>query len=508
MLENFWNNPVVRDWSGRNRSIGVLGFGMSGKTVLLTSLRNHLRSHNPDQFDLEGQRICELKDVTGPESGIWKSFPYEENRFRMAHDREWPSRTVDCSCQRLQFRMKNRRNQKSWMHYRLTLYDIPGERTPDVCFYENDYAQWSDWILEDLARFVSQQRQPQETVFVQSFLQQANTPSANATVEGLVRSYKLALIEICSAGKLDLVPSLFLLDEKGVRLSEKITRLSQTETNENVCEILPKQCSCGCPGKEFVPLGPAWREHYVRLGGASYLPDLSRISQFFTRMDTKDAILQAFVQGYEKYRREYVVPLFGTLINCDSLAVLIDIPSILQNGPHQLNATRNMVENTLKGLRPGDGTLRWLLTMGFQRKIERIAFVATQCDRFYHGDWETLRRMTEKLADDICNRMEGNVEHRSFYCAAVQSTDSSDDGTIRFQRKTGGTQTVPVWKIPPQWHGNFPTENDQLWCDFRENNAPAGEFRACKTSPSFPKDESTPPRQVGLDQIFRFLTQW
>ncbi|MDO4583033.1 MAG: YcjX family protein [Planctomycetia bacterium] len=486
MLEILVNNPLTRNFFGCNRSIGIVGMGMAGKTVFLTSLLDHLRNHHPQRyphrFDLGEKRISEWEILPFSVSGIWKPFPFEEFRARMANQHLWPQRTTDCSRIDLKFKFTplsqrwfSAEGERSWNDYYLTLYDIPGERTPDVVLYENDYASWSRQTLLSMRRYYHQyQENPNSLAEVRSFLNRMENPQADLSGEAIVRFYKRALIEMLENGCSNVTPSIFMVDDTGKRFREKAIHGCG---DENERENLVENCLCGVRGAEFAPLGENWRSHPV---------------------------FATFQRACQQYRKQYVYPLFGTLISCDALAFLVDIPTILKNGSRDLNMYREILGHLLRGLHPGDTTLSLLLTLGFQHRIGRIAFAATQCDRFHPDDRPVLQSMVQHLADPVCNQISQHYQYDFSTIAAVESARLID-GKMHCDTAQGEA-ALDYWRIPKEWKGDFP--NDAQSEAFISSCQSLGQIVPPRVRPRFSQNEATPPHQIRLDRLFRFLTRW
>lgn len=457
--------------------------GMAGKTVFLTSLLDHLRNHDPQRyphrFDLGGKRISELEFLPTPPSEIWKPFHFEEFRARMANQHQWPQRTTDCSRVDLKFKFTQMTDNwfssagnRSWTDYYLTLYDIPGERTPDVVLYENDYTAWSDKTLSSMKKYYYQQfrKNGSELVELKTFLDWMENPQRSEAM--LLPLYKRALIDMLENGCSNVTPSIFMVDETGKRFREKHL---EWRHQENYRDFLTEHCSTGVRGAEFAPLGEKWRSH---------------------------PLFHTFQQGYRQYRQEYVLPLFGTLISCDALAFLVDIPTILKNGPRDLNMYRDILTHLLQGLAPGESTLLQLLTLGFRHRIERIAFAATQCDRFHPDDRPVLQSMLQFLTDPVCNKI---PQHYQYQYATIASVESARlmDGKMRCNTPAGEA-ILDYWRIPETWKGDFPddAQSEAFLELYKKEKVPPN------VMPVFSQNEANPPCQIGLDRLFQFLTQW
>ena len=105
--------------------VGVVGLYNAGKTVLLTSLINHLQDHDPDRFPLgePGHVRPQVRPSLPPDPG-WAAFNYAGFRDALVHDGRWPEKTRD----RSQFACQFERSDWTFSDCLLKLYDLPGER--------------------------------------------------------------------------------------------------------------------------------------------------------------------------------------------------------------------------------------------------------------------------------------------------------------------------------------------------------------------------------------------
>src|SRR3954471_7205374 len=77
--------------------VGVVGLYNAGKTVLLTSLVNHLEHHDPDRFRLgTGDATVRKFELGRPDPG-WAHFNYAGFRDALVHHGKWPEKTRDRS---------------------------------------------------------------------------------------------------------------------------------------------------------------------------------------------------------------------------------------------------------------------------------------------------------------------------------------------------------------------------------------------------------------------------
>src|SRR5262245_15761372 len=183
--------------------IGVVGLYSAGKTVLLTSLINHLQDHDPDRFPL-GRPCTQIRGVTvkEPDRG-WTPFNDPGHRDALVNYGRWPSKTTD----RAQFVCQFERSDWTFSDCLLKLYDLPGERIADAGMLGRDFTGWSERMLN---LFVN------DTTYrtcSAPFLDAVKKPGV--TEEELLSTYRLALANLILHYKPLITPSTFLLDLKG-----------------------------------------------------------------------------------------------------------------------------------------------------------------------------------------------------------------------------------------------------------------------------------------------------
>lgn len=126
--------------------IGLFG---AGKTVLITSLINHLKQHNKDRFPLKRRgRELSIVELRRRQPMFGRPFNYEHHRSRMVNDR-WPDKTVQLEEYRAIYSRKG-----SGGRLDLSLLDIPGERLGDITIADhNSFEGWSNATLNAFDSF-------------------------------------------------------------------------------------------------------------------------------------------------------------------------------------------------------------------------------------------------------------------------------------------------------------------------------------------------------------------
>ena len=259
--------------------VGVVGLYSSGKTVLLTSLVNHLQDHDPDRFQL-GKPGAQLRRFTvkAPDSG-WSAFNYAGHRDALVNYGRWPSKTTD----RSQFVCQFERSDWTFSDCLLKLYDLPGERIADAAMLGRDFTAWSERML---GLFVN------DTTYrtcSAPFLDAIKKPGV--TEAELLATYRLALANLILNYKPLITPSTFLLDLKG------------QPARPAAPEVLAESRHCGIDAEnQFCPLPAA-----LRTG----------------------PLFESFAWRYGRYVDEVVVPTVAAFRSCTSLVVLVDVTMFL-----------------------------------------------------------------------------------------------------------------------------------------------------------------------------------
>lgn len=441
--------------------VGVVGLYSAGKTVLLTSLVNHLDHHDPDRFRLGKPGTSVRKFALLPPDPNWVAFNYAGYRDALVHNGRWPEKTRD----RAMLACRFTRTDWAISDCVLKLYDLPGERLADAAMLGRTYAQWSDHFLERVRNDTPSRE------CCEPFLQALTADALDEA--GLVGTYRLSLANLILSLKPFVSPSTFLLDTNGTLAQRK-----------SAGELAADRRS-GFDGAEFVPLP-------VELRAKS------------------PALTAEFAARFERYKVEVVQPFILALKSCTSLIVLVDVMMLLAGGVGMYDDNRQILKDLFDVLDPGENLLkaagRHLSNVFLPREwrprwITRVAFVVPKLDLVHPIDRDRtltlLRRMVGKMAD---NR--DGLVHRYFNLSAVVSTRQMPGGDderlmvgVPFRdadgRKVsrGEERRFSVSPVPDDWPADWP----------------AGRYAYPEVYPLIPARKDYPPDQINLDAVLDFV---
>lgn len=442
--------------------VGVVGLYSAGKTVLLTSLINHLADHDPDRFPFAGGTATVRKFAPLPPDSGWSQFNYAGFRDGLVHSGQWPRKTTDRSMYACGFERTDWRFSDAV----LKLYDLPGERLADAAMLSRDFAGWSDHLL---ARLHSDT--PYRTASVE-FLDAVG--GATATETDILRTYRLALARLILAFKPLISPSTFLLDTAG--------GLAKPATPEALSE--GRVCGLSADS-QFAPLPPEVRA-------------------------ANPALAATFAVRYDRYKAEVAVPFLDGLRSCHSLIVLVDVTMLLAGGVGMYDDNRQIVRDLFEVLRPGESAVQSLgrnlsyLLLPRQLRpawVNRVAFVAPKLDLVHPTDRDRvshlLKRMVGKLAADRDGLKAGYFNASAAVSTRVMPLTGEErwlvgvpyrgaDGA-RIHR--GDERRFAVSAVPEDWPADWP----------------AGKFAFPEVYPTVPPRKDCPPQQINMEKVFDFV---
>ncbi len=419
--------------------------------MFLTSLLSHLA-----EFGQGGFHIGKGADITGfrrlPDRGSWPApFLFSNHRQDLARGR-WPEKTTDCSQYVCQFQ----RSDWKLFSQKMTFFDFPGERVADAAIAAfSSFADWSEHILAHFARHHDYARA------ARSYLEQVQQDSISR--DTLLTSYRETLARLILAYKPLISPSTFLLDRKGRAASPGSAR-----------EIAQARVSGLSRASQFAPL-PA-------------------------RLRRKNpGLVQEMASAYTRYRKEVALPVFERISRTGTLVVLVDIPSLLAGGVGRYNDNRQILIDLFEMLRPGSSIGSQLLKhlRFWEKSLDRVAFVAAKADLVHPMDIENKRLVSLlKLLADRARRMLPGIEHEWFVCSACRSTFPVQGvrrlkGRLVYNNPEKEFREFDVPELPPAW--------PETW--------KPGEFPFYRVYPDAPENHLIPPRHLGLDRIFEFISR-
>jgi predicted YcjX-like family ATPase len=446
--------------------VGVVGLYNSGKTVLLTSLVNHLQDHDPDRFPLGSNQTRIRKFTVLPPDPGWAAFNYPGHRDALVSAGRWPAKTTD----RAQFACRFERSDWTWSDCLLKLYDLPGERVADAGMVGRDFTGWSERML---ALFVNDAGYRACTA---PFLDAVKKPGV--TAEELLRAYKLALAYLILHFKPLISPSTFLLDTHG--------SAARPDTPENLAAARV----CGeDAASEFCPL-PA----DLRTPGSE--------------------LFETFSARYRRYVERVVEPTVLAFKSCTALVVLVDVTTLLAGGVGMYDDNRQIVRDLFDVLSPGENRIFGPLARGLSTLllphqwrpgwITRVAFAAPKMDLVHPADRDRLLGLLKRMAERYAADRDG-LKYDFFNLSAVVSTKALPPaaggprvlvgtplrGADGKKVPPGPDQRFTVGELPDDW----PTE----W--------PPGRYTFPEVYPRMPARKDYPPDQVNVDRLASFVIE-
>lgn len=446
--------------------VGVVGLYNTGKTVLLTSLINHLQDHDPDRFPL-GSKNTQIRKfrVLSPNRD-WAAFNYTGYRDALVNAGRWPAKTTD----RSQFVCQFERTDWRLSDCVLKLYDLPGERIADAGMLGRDFSSWSEKML---SLFVNDTGyRTCSTPFLDT-IAKAGTSAAE-----LLHTYKLALANLILNFKPLISPSTFLLDIKG--------QPARPDSPEN---LSASRYSGLDAATEFCPLPASLR-------------------------NPGSDLYEQFVARYNRYVEQVVVPTILAFKSCTALVMLIDITMLLAGGVGMYDDNRQIIRDLFDVLSPGENTLFGPLLRGLSKVllpyqwrpgwITRVAFAAPKMDLVHPADRDRMLMLTRRMVERYAADRDG-LKYDFFNLAAVVSTKAlplTDQGPRVMvgvplrgpdgkKIPPGPEQRFTVSALPDDW----PLE----W--------PAGRYTFPEVYPRMPARKDYPPEQVNVDRLASFVIE-
>lgn len=440
--------------------VAVIGIYRSGKTAFITSFINHVMHHDSAQLKI-GDPKGSVKIVFGEEFPVengFARFPY--GKFRIESNGKWPLKTKDvyqysCSFYRSDWRMTKGQ---------LDIIDFPGERLADIAMVKRSYAEWSDWLFNK----VFQDKQYRD--IAQTFLAECDRDVLDE--KGITLVYRQFLADLFKSYRPVITPSTFLLqhgDSKemaGKFFGVKVDRGDISSSFSGLSE-----------DEQFVPLPAKARKNNI---------DLEK----------------RFASHYSNYRDKVAIPLTKILFDCNELAILVDVTTLLAANTGMYNGNRELLNQFFQILSPGDSLFgmgmdwfRILASGGHWRKSgsSQVAIIATKSDKVHVDERDKLKDLVKEMTIGLIEKNEYNssrLDYKYFACSAIKSTWIGKNG--RLQGRLLGEEDkseYDVSKVPENWPGKWEE----------------GDFNYPDVAPEFPEIETKAPDHLAMDDVIEFL---
>jgi predicted YcjX-like family ATPase len=346
-----WGDQLVELGSrlrDRHVRLAVTGLSRAGKTVFTASLIHFLRHlRHEGQGALLGIESIEGVEVQGSPSLDAPLFPYDVVIDRLGGtDPQWPEGTRSVSEIRVAIRYRPR--QTLLTRGERTLYvdivDYPGEWLLDLPLLDVGFAEWSRDMLALCSTEPRRARARDWLRFIEGLdLRSGPEPSVLREGAQLYREF----LRACRTE----TPSLQLLQPGRF--------------------LMPGDLE-GAPMLEFFPF-PAT------------VPGEGEPSALWTELERR----------FEAYKR-YVVRQFYErhFVHFDRQIVLVDLLSVLEEGPAAYEDTRRAVAAILEHFQYGQGA--WWARL-FSPRIDRLLFAVTKADRVSRSQSPLLRELLARM---------------------------------------------------------------------------------------------------------------
>ena len=320
--------PVLR--------LGVTGLSRAGKTVFITGLVANLveRGRMPQLKAAAAGRIEAVYLQPQPDLTLPR-FAYEDHLAALTgDDPRWPQSTRAISELRLSFRVRQAGFLGGLAGPRVVHVDIvdyPGEWLLDLGLLDKSYAEWSEAVLDRIAR----RREAAEFMAV-ARAEDGALRFDDGRAQALAARFTEYLLAARAVGFSDCTPGRFLLP--GELAGSPVLTFAP----------LPKPATTG--------RGSLWRE---------------------------------MARRFEGYKAKVVQPFFRDhFARVDRQIVLMDVLGAIHQGPQAVEDLRRTMADVLAAFRPGRNG--WLSGLFAGKRVERILFAATKADHLHHSQHAAL----------------------------------------------------------------------------------------------------------------------
>lgn len=383
-----FQEPVVR--------LGVTGLSRAGKTVFITALVANLleRGRMPQLKAANAGRIQAVYLQPQPDMTLPR-FAYEDHLAALTGDTpHWPVSTRSVSELRLSFLVQPAGflgGLTGPRRLHLDIVDYPGEWLSDLSLLDKTYAEWSEAVLDRLAKDPS----------AAEYLAMARAEDGalrldEPRAQSLARVYTDWLMSARRSGRADCTPGRFLL---------------------------PGDLA-GSPVLTFAPLP---------------LPSVTPRGCLWREMDRR----------FEAYKARVIKPFFRDHFSrIDRQIVLADVLGAIHQGPRAVEDLRQTLTGVLGAFRPGRNG--WLSGVLAGKRVEKILFAATKADHLHHSQHPALTAITEALLRDARARADfAGAETSALALSSFRATveeeierDGVRHGAVRGRLEATGKQAV------------------------------------------------------------------
>jgi predicted YcjX-like family ATPase len=334
-VTGLFSEPVLR--------LGVTGLSRAGKTVFITSLVANLldRGRMPQLKAARAGRILAVHLQPQPDMTLPR-FAYEDHLAALTGDTpRWPQSTRAVSELRLSFLVQPGGFFGGFSGPRklhVDIVDYPGEWLLDLALLDKTYAEWSEGVLEKLAK----ERSAADYLAV-ARAEDGAQKFDEGRAQALAECYTAWMIKARAGGWADCTPGRFLL---------------------------PGDLA-GSPVLTFAPLPTP-----------ATLP--------------RGCLAREMQRRYDAYVARVVKPFFRDhFAKLDRQIVLADVLGAIHQGPRALEDLRQTMTDVLRAFRPGRNG--WLSAILGGKRVEKILFAATKADHLHQNQHKSLTDITEAL---------------------------------------------------------------------------------------------------------------
>ena len=442
----------------KSKKIAITGTFGSGKSVFLLSLLHQLHNHDPRYFRIGEDR--EHKDTTiknlMPQviKDQQSHFPYKTfaQRLMKSGGGIWPSRHNASQRFKITFKRSNRVRKDE-----LDFMTFPLERLLDLNIARTErYSDWSDRVLYHIEEDKEALRAARPYL--------VHLDAQEIFIERLMRLYKTTLTQFIFDYKTFTAPSTFMIDLHGGRID------GGAAESVSQARFLGLPPGDGSGPKEFIPLSGIAR---------------MRMPEF---LETQE-------KHYELYRSRLLKPLFNEINQCDTLIILIDIPSLLSAGRGAFEEQKWLLEELSRLLRykaKGGQALG-------RNYIRKVALIANKCDLVRTFEREArLPLLLRQLTDGFVEKLHKTIEVGRFICSPCMATRPHQDPQTLVGRLIHPSKnperidkpfTIP--EVPKSWPAEYTPQD----------------FPFSKVWPPALQAHEKLPRHYRLDDVFRFIMQ-